>query len=168
MPLIKHNQVVAENGWLRVPDDAALPAQGNVMVSIARLLREDSALSAREGQLGVCIEPDDDISEAAKVVGKVALIAFNFPKFSDGRAYSKARLLRERYGFTGELRAVGEVLADQLQYLQRCGFDSFELSEGKDVNAALRALHDFTENYQATSTDPRPLYRRVPRGERTA
>ena len=93
------------------------------------------------------------------------LVAINFPKFGDGRGYSKARLLRERHGYKGELRAVGEVLGDQLFYMHRCGFDAFELVDGKDVDgrpALPRTISRVT--YQAATDDPRPLYRRVNRG----
>jgi uncharacterized protein (DUF934 family) len=116
----------------------------------------------------VRVDPEDELSDAAKLLPKVALVAINFPKFGDGRGYSKARLLRERFGFKGELRAVGEVLADQLQYMLRCGFDAFELAPGKDVAAALHAMRDFSVTYQAATDDPRPLYRRVARGQKTA
>jgi len=164
MPLIKQKQLVANDSWTFVADDADVPAAGDVVVSLARV----AALSQRSGQLGVQVEPEDDLNEVAKVLGKVQLVAINFPKFGDGRGYSKARLLRERFAYKGELRAVGEVLADQLQYLLRCGFDAFALAEGKDVAAALRAMQDFTVTYQAATDDPRPLYRRVARGEKSA
>lgn len=167
MPLIKQNQVVDSDGWQFVGDDAELPNQGDVVVGLKRLLADPQALRARAGKLGVRIDPEDEFEQVKQAVEHVQLVALNFPKFGDGRAYSKARLLRDRFGYKGELRAVGEVLADQLQYMSRCGFDAFQLAEGKDVAAALRALSDFTVTYQGASDDPRPLYRRVKRGERT-
>lgn len=163
MPLIKQKQLVTGDGWTFFANDAALPASGDVVVSLGRL----AELADHKGRLGVRVEPDDDVNEVAKVLSKVQLVAINFPKFGDGRGYTKARLLRERFGYKGELRAVGEVLADQLQYLLRCGFDAFALAEGKDLAAALRAMEDFTITYQAATDDPRPLYRRVTRGEKT-
>jgi uncharacterized protein (DUF934 family) len=166
MPLIRQHQVVTDDNWIFLADDAELPAQGNVVVGLKRLLADSAALSARAGKLGVRVDPEDEINEAKQALDKVELVALSFPKFGDGRAYSKARLFRDRFGYKGELRAVGEVLADQLQYMLRCGFDAFQLSEGKDVAAALRALSDFTVTYQGASDDPRPLYRRVARGER--
>jgi uncharacterized protein (DUF934 family) len=91
-------------------------------------------------------------------------VAINFPKFGDGRGYTKARLLRERFAYKGEVRAVGEVLGDQLFYMARCGFDAFALVDGKDTQAALRCLQDFSVTYQAATDEARPLYRRVNRG----
>jgi uncharacterized protein (DUF934 family) len=88
------------------------------------------------------------------------LIAVNFPQFTDGRGYSIARLLRERYSWRGELRAIGDVLRDQLFYLARCGFDAFMLREGQDAQAALAAFNDFSEGYQASVERPQPLFRR--------
>jgi uncharacterized protein (DUF934 family) len=168
MPLIKHNKLVDADSWQFVNDDADVPAQGDVVVGLKRLLADVDSLRARPGKLGVRIDPEDELDQAKQALDKVVLVALTFPKFGDGRAYSKARLFRDRFGYKGELRAVGEVLADQLQYMSRCGFDAFQLAEGKDVAAALRALSDFTVTYQGASDDPRPLYRRVKRGERTA
>jgi uncharacterized protein (DUF934 family) len=168
MALIKHGKVVEGDGWQLIADDAPVPESGDVIVGLARLSADAGQLNARKGRLGVRVDPEDEPSEAAKVLPKVALVAVNFPKFGDGRGYSKARLLRERFGFKGELRAVGEVLADQLQYMSRCGFDAFELAAGKDVAAALHAMRDFSVTYQAATDDPRPLYRRVARGQKTA
>lgn len=167
MPLIKQKQVVKDDAWVFVADDAEIPDSGDVVVGLSRLLADASALAARTGKLGVRIDPEDETVVAAKALDKVQLVALTFPKFGDGRAYSKARLFRERYAYKGELRAVGEVLADQLQYMSRCGIDAFALAEGKDVVAALRALNDFTVMYQAATDEPLPLYRRVARGEHT-
>jgi len=83
-----------------------------------------------------------------------------FPKYADGRGYSIGRLLRERHGYRGELRAVGEVARDHLQLLAQCGFDAFELRAGEDVEEALGAFEDLSESYQATAAQPLPLFRR--------
>ena len=168
MALIKNGQIVDGDGWQLIADGAPVPESGDVIVGLARLAANEAQLSARKGRLGVRVDPEDEPGEAAKVLAKVALVAIHFPKFCDGRGYTKARLLRERYGFKGELRAVGEVLADQLQFMSRCGIDSFDLAPGKDIAAALHALRDFSVTYQAATDDPQPLYRRVARGQRTA
>jgi uncharacterized protein (DUF934 family) len=110
------------------------------------------------------VQPADDLAAlAGKLRGpgaQITAIAVNFPKYGDGRGYSIARLLRERYGFTGELRAVGEVARDHLHAMAQCGFDAFRLREGENAQAALGALSDFSEAYQGTAAQPVPLFRR--------
>ena len=106
------------------------------------------------------LEPTDDPALVAGAVGVAGVIAINFPKFGDGRGYSIARLLRERYGYKGELRAVGEVARDHLHAMAQCGFDAFQLREGENPQEALKAFGDFSEQYQATTAQPLPLFRR--------
>jgi len=108
----------------------------------------------------VVLEPTDDPRKLAERLPGLKLVAVRFPKYGDGRGYSIGRLLRERYGYKGELRAVGEVARDHLQLLARCGFDSFQLREGEDPVEALRGLDDFSEAYQASAEQPVPLFRR--------
>ena len=108
----------------------------------------------------VVFEPTDDLAAKAVRIGALGVIAVNFPKYGDGRGYSIGRLLRERYGFKGELRAVGVVARDHLQLMAQCGFDSFLLREGEDAQAALAAFDDFGEAYQASAAQPVPLFRR--------
>ena len=108
----------------------------------------------------VVFEPTDDLAAKAERIGALGVIAVNFPKYGDGRGYSIARLLRERYGFKGELRAVGVVARDHLQLMAQCGFDSFLLREGEDAQAALAAFDDFSEAYQTSAAQPVPLFRR--------
>ena len=106
------------------------------------------------------LEPTDDPAIVVGAVGIAGVIAINFPKFGDGRGYSIARLLRERYGYKGELRAVGEVARDHLHAMAQCGFDAFQLREGENPQEALQAFGDFSEQYQATAAQPQPLFRR--------
>jgi uncharacterized protein (DUF934 family) len=106
------------------------------------------------------LEPTDDPALLAGALAEVRVIAVNFPKYSDGRGYSIARLLRERYGYRGELRATGVVARDQLHAMAQCGFDTFELREGEDAQAALAAFGDFSEAYQASAAQRVPLFRR--------
>jgi len=106
------------------------------------------------------LEPQDDLSVVTERIGSTARIEVNFPKFGDGRGFSIARLLRERHGYKGELRAVGEVARDHLYYMEQCGFDAFLLRDGEDVEEALAAFDDFSEAYQATAAQPLPLFRR--------
>ena len=125
-----------EDPWNVVADDAALP-EGDVVVSVARFSEDREALLSRPGRLGLLIDADDDLDATVAAVGdlsRLSLIALSFPKFQFGQSYSRARLLRDRHGFSGELRAVGDILIDQIPFMLRCGFESFEIG-----NAPTRA-----------------------------
>src|SRR5262245_45731992 len=106
------------------------------------------------------LEPADDPVKVAGALAGVARVEVNFPKFGDGRGFSIGRLLRERYGYRGELRAVGQITRDHLFFLESCGFDAFELREGEDAGEAVAAFGDFSESYQASPARPVPLFRR--------
>jgi len=106
------------------------------------------------------LEPTDDPAAVAQRLARAARVEVHFPKFGDGRGFSIGRLLRERYGYQGELRAVGHITRDHLFFLESCGFDAFELREGEDPYAALAAFDDFSESYQASAKRPLPLFRR--------
>jgi len=106
------------------------------------------------------LEPDHEPADLREDLSRLSLIAIRFPVFTDGRGYSIARLLRERYGYTGELRAVGDIMRDQLFYLSRVGFDAFLLREGEVAEEALAAFDSFSEAYQASVERPSPLFRR--------
>jgi uncharacterized protein (DUF934 family) len=108
----------------------------------------------------VRLEPADDLAKVGGELAGAARVEVNFPKFGDGRGFSIARLLRERYGYKGELRAVGQITRDHLFFLESVGFDAFELREGEDAAEALAAFDDFSESYQASVTRPVPLFRR--------
>lgn len=149
MPLVKEGAVVTDP-WLHAGDDEPLPDDRPATVSLARWRRERDALIIRRAPLGLRLESD----ELADAVGDEAttfqLIVIRFPAFRDGRPYSTARLLRERYRYRGELRAVGDVLRDQLLFMQRCGFDAFELAEARPDEAWQRAMGEISVFYQAT------------------
>ena len=112
-----------------------------------------------EGEVLRLAPADDPASVASRLAG-AARVEVEFPKFGDGRGFSIARLLRERYGYRGELRAVGQITRDHLYAMEQVGFNAFELREGEDGAAALAAFEDFSENYQATTARPLPLFRR--------
>lgn len=122
-----------------------------------RIVKESSLL--HESQV-VRLEPSDDPAAVADRIARAARVEVNFPKFGDGRGYSIARLLRERYGYGGELRAVGDVQRDQLLYLARCGFNAFLLRKHEDADDALAAFGELSESYQASAAQPQPLFRR--------
>lgn len=156
---IIENRAIVEDAWRHLSDDEELPADGRVIVSLARLVRDREAL-LRRGEIGVRLAPDAEIDAIAGDLDRLGVVAVQFPKFTDGRGYSLARLVRERHGYRGQLRAVGDVLRDQLFYLHRCGFDAFELAPGKSLSDALAAFGELSVTYQGAADDPRPLFRR--------
>lgn len=166
MPLIKDGQGVTDP-WPFVADGEELPATGPVLVTLARWRAERPALLARGTLLGVRLKSADKAAELADDLPRLALIALEFPTFRDGRAYSTARLLRERYGFAGELRAVGNVLHDQLLFMCRCGFDAFEVADAHAVEIWQRALAEISVFYQQTG-DGRPTVHASRQQERRA
>jgi uncharacterized protein (DUF934 family) len=149
MSLLKDG-ALARDPWVAVGDDAPLPEAGAPIVSLARWQRDRAALRARNGALGVRLPNSAAVEAIADDLDRLALVALEFPKFNDGRAFSQARLLRERYGYAGELRATGQVLRDQLLFMARCGFDAFEVAKGEPVAAWAQALTEFTVFYQPT------------------
>ncbi|MFK7991199.1 MAG: DUF934 domain-containing protein [Sandaracinaceae bacterium] len=145
-----------DDPWTRLEEDAPR-SDGDVIVSWARWT---AGLEPGPGRVGVVVPGGVDPAEVATKLDGVALIAIEFPKFTDGRGYSLARLLRDRYGYTGELRAVGHVLRDQLHYMARCGIDSFDLFDGKDVEDAIQAFSDFHGSYQPAADGNMPAWKR--------
>jgi len=158
--LIKDGEIVAD-AWQHVADDDPLPApEIDIIVGWRRWRDERADLLARSGKLGVRVSGDVAPEELAGDREHFALIALEFPQFRDGRCYSHARLLRQRYGYRGELRAVGDVLRDQLFYMSRVGINAFELPSGTDPHYALQGLGDFDVSYQAAADDRVPVWRR--------
>jgi uncharacterized protein (DUF934 family) len=149
MALIKQGELIADT-FLDVSRADEIPAAGSVIVSLPQWQAGKSALAARSEPFGLRLCSNESPEQVADDVERFAVIALEFPAFRDGRAYSYARILRERYGFAGELRAVGDVLMEQLHFMLRVGFDAFELG-GEDPVAAYRtALQDFSVWYQPT------------------
>ena len=149
MPLVKSGRIV-EDRFVRVLDDAPVPDGVPVILPAARFLADARDLVLREAPTGVIWPNDRRIAELAPYLDWVALVALVFPTFRDGRAYSQARLLRERYQFRGELRATGQVLRDQLLFLHRAGFDAFEVTKDSDAAAFAEAVHRYSVFYQPT------------------
>ncbi|MCS0496726.1 DUF934 domain-containing protein [Ancylobacter sp. MQZ15Z-1] len=154
MPLIEKGRVV-EDRFHRIGDDEALPEGAPVLIGIDRFLREAEALKGRQAPVGVIWPNDRPIGEIEPYLGQLSLIALGFPIFRDGRAYSQARLLRERLGWTGPLRAVGNVLQDQFLLMQRSGFDQIEAVKQADAAAFEEVVHRYSAFYQP-ATDERP------------
>ncbi len=155
-----HQRRLSDDTWRVAQTPAGLPADADALVSLADWLAHRDAWRARGGRLGVALEPADDPLALSDDLDCLALVTVNFPAFTDGRGYSTARLLRERVGYAGQLRAVGDVFKDQLFYLSRVGFDAFLLREGETADDALAALDTFSEAYQASVERPEPLFRR--------
>ena len=166
MPEIIKNDRIVEDAWSALklgeqdnPDSVTLPS-GPTLIPLAVWLARRSEITSSGAPIGIWLDSHEDPEAIADDLARFAVIGVNFPKFADGRGYSIARLLRERYGYHGELRAIGDVQQDQLFLLKRCGFDAFVVRADKDIRAALAGLNDFSETYQAAIDQPLPLFRR--------
>ncbi len=160
--LIKDGAIV-EDRWTHLDDAVPVPAEGDVIVSLARWMRDRATLAGRNGGIGVRLGGADSPSVLKDDLARLGVIALAFDTFKDGRAFSHARLLRERYRYTGELRAVGDVLRDQLFFMRRCGIDAFELRADRSAEDALAAFRELSVAYQGATDDRRPLSRRAHR-----
>lgn len=162
MPQLIKDGAIVDDRWALLREATApadLPSGQPAIVPLALWLAGRDALLER-GEIGVWLKPADDPDLLAGDCRSLPLIAIDFPQFTDGRGYSIARILREKHGFADELRAIGDVLRDQLYYLRQCGFNAFAVRADGDLADALNGLTDFSDNYQATAVEPRPLFRR--------
>jgi uncharacterized protein (DUF934 family) len=135
MAIFKEHEFIKDE-WAITADDAPLPA-GSAVVSKARFIAEREALTARNPPLGLILRSGETLDGLQDDLERFALIILDIPKYTDGRSYSTARLLRERHKYAGELRATGDVLRDQIMFLHRVGFDSFDVTHEGTI-AALR------------------------------
>jgi uncharacterized protein (DUF934 family) len=166
MPLIKNGVVIADP-YLTVTNDAPLPEGAPVIVPAARLLATAAALLTRQAPVGVIWPNNSNVADLSPFLDRLAVVALVFPTFKDGRAYSQARLLRERYGYRGELRATGQILRDQFVFLVRAGFDALDVGKPSDADAFATALARYTVFYQPTGTSRPPAARlRAQKAER--
>lgn len=149
MVLVKEGTILTEDPWIFVDDETPIPTDGPVIISLTRL--RDERPNRPAGELGVQLQPADDATEiTAEELAGVSLVAVTFPAYKDGRGYTQARNLRERLGYQGEIRAVGDVLYDQLAYMQRVGFSAFEVRKAADAEDFAKAVSEFSHAYQAT------------------
>ena len=167
--MIIKNRTIADDGWIvfrlgenDTPESVVVPP-GKVIVPLKVWQAQRDVLQART-ELGVWLASDERAEDLKGDIAKFSVIAVDFPRFADGRGYSIAHHLRARLGYTGELRAIGDVLRDQIFYMQRVGFDAFAARADKDIHEALKGLSDFSCTYQASSDEKLPLFRRVQRG----
>ena len=171
--IIKDRAVVADD-WrvLRLDEGqdaaAAVVAEGKIIVPLTVWQTHSAALAPRvaAGAIGVWFAPDERADVLKGQLDQFAVVAVDFPKFTDGRGYSTAYNLRMRLGYQGELRAIGDVLRDQLFQMQRCGFNAFATRQDRNIHDALKGLTDFSDVYQASVDQKAPLFRRHQRDVR--
>lgn len=158
--IIQKNAII-NDAWQVIPDanGSEVPA-GKVIIPLTMWNRLYSTLSGRDELPGLLLNSDEDPATFTGNITSLKLIAVNFPAFTDGRGFSLGNLLRDRYHYKGELRACGGLIRDQLYYLKRCGFDSFQFNNDIDLGSALKSLQDFSDNYQMSATEQSPLFRR--------
>ena len=167
--LIRDGQHQATDSWLLCASDTTVDAiaehnSEDLILPLSCWLNAQELIGQRQGRTGVWLQSDERAHsltvDGTLDVNDIPLIAVNFPVFSDGRGYTTARTLREALKYQGEMRAVGDVLRDQLFYMRRCGFSAYDLRDDQDLDAALSAFSDFQEGYQSSVDQPLPLFRR--------
>jgi uncharacterized protein (DUF934 family) len=168
MPLVKGGKITDDES-VHLADDAPIPGDGAILISAARFLEDAEAISRRAGNTGVIWPNNRDVDDLVPYLERLAVVALVFPTFRDGRAYSQARLLRERYHYRGELRATGQVLRDQFLFMLRAGFDAFEVKKPADAEAFAITVKRYSVFYQPTG-DGRmtALHRRILRHSESA
>ena len=149
MPLVKGGKIT-DDIFVHVADGAALPYDGAILVPAARFLDNPAAILDRKDRIGLIWPNNRDVDDLVPYLDRLAAVALVFPIFRDGRAYSQARLLRERHGFKGELRATGQVLRDQFVFMLRAGFDAFEVKKQGDAEAFAQTVKRYSVFYQPT------------------
>ncbi|MHC2254205.1 DUF934 domain-containing protein [Bradyrhizobium embrapense] len=149
MPLVKQGRITTDL-FVHVADGAELPGDGAVLVTAERFLADPEALLRRTGKVGVIWPNNRSLDELVPHLDRLASVALVFPTFRDGRAYSQARLLRERHGYDGELRATGQILRDQFVFMTRAGFDAFEVKKDADADAFAATMKRYSVFYQPT------------------
>jgi uncharacterized protein (DUF934 family) len=160
MPQLLKDKRVIDDTWTVLDTDSQSLPDGDILLTYNQWQTFSERLESHSGQIGVVIEGNTEIEDIIEPLLKLPLIAINFPKFADGRGFSLATLLRERYSFKGEIRAVGGFIRDQLYLLSRCGFNAFKFSDNTDLSEAAKSLEDFSETYQVSANQEEPLFRR--------
>jgi len=165
MPKLINKDAIMDNPWTVMKESTgpeilqAVPGKNFIVpLKFWKLYQEE--LNDYDGAIALWIDSDENPEQIAGELHSLPLIALNFPVFSDGRSYTNARELRQKYGYTGEIRAIGDVLRDQLYYMSQCGFDSFEIRHDQDAELCIDAFNDFKTAYQSTISEPTPLFRR--------
>ena len=149
MPLVKNGRITGDL-FVHIAEGTDLPGDGAILVPAARFLEDPEAVLKHAGKVGVIWPNNRDLDDLVPYLDRIALVALVFPSFRDGRAYSQARLLRERHGYEGELRATGQVLRDQFVFMLRAGFDAFDVKKQADAEAFGEASRRYSVFYQPT------------------
>lgn len=158
--MLSHGAVAADNWTVLEQPIEAIPT-GDILVPLSYWLEHRAKLNQQTGLVGVWLDSDEEVEALVDDLPQLPVVALNFPKFVDGRGFSSARLLRDRYAYQGEIRAIGNVIQDQLFMLQRCGFTQFSLAPEVDMQAAAKSLSDFSEGYQTAADQAQPLFKRL-------
>ena len=160
MPIIKNGELITDK-WISLDDDNPAPEKDAIIVSVSRWLKERDGLLSRQTPVGVRFRSGDTLEDIAADLSNLDILALEFPAFTDGRAYSTARTLRDKYSFKGEIRAVGNVLRDQWSFMSRCGFDAFEVDEKTTLSAFRDAISEMDDQYQPASDDRPAAFNRA-------
>ena len=165
MPKLINKNAVIDNPWTVIkastgPDILQVVLGKNFIVPLQLWKLYQEELNEYDGNIAVWLDSDENPEQITGELDSLPLISLNFPVFSDGRSYTNARELRQKYSFKGEVRAIGDVLRDQLYYMAQCGFDTFEIRHDQETELCLDAFKDFETCYQSTITQPTPLFRR--------
>lgn len=156
MPLVKDGNI-AEDRWVHVADGEDIPMDAAIIVSADRWIADRASLVHRNAETGVRLRNDQSPEDFGEDLHRFGVVALEFPAFKDGRAYTQARLLRDRYRFHGEIRAFGDVLRDQLLFMQRCGIDAFEIRKQADAEAFAQAIGEISVFYQPAADGRHPV-----------
>lgn len=165
MPKLIKDGAISQDRWTVLKDATgpevlkAVPGK-NFIVPLKFWQEYAEELADYSGEIAIWLDSDEDVKQIGSSINSFPMIALNFPVFSDGRSYTNARELREQLNYEGEVRAIGDVLRDQLFYMSRCGFDAFSLRNDQDEEDCLSAFQDFNTGYQASVIEPTPLFRR--------
>ena len=157
--MLSHGAVTEDN-WTVLQMPVETIPQGNILLPLKYWLEQSAELDGQAGLVGDWLDSDEEVEALADDLAQLPVVALNFPKFVDGRGFSSARLLRDRYDYKGEIRAIGNVIQDQLFMLQRCGFSQFCLADNVDLEAAAKSLNDFSDSYQTAADQDQPLFKR--------
>ncbi|WP_432472486.1 DUF934 domain-containing protein [Amphritea sp. HPY] len=159
MPLLINRDVATEDSWQLVDEEnLSLHLNEDIVVPFELFIAQREALLNKDGLLGVEINGDQDLNVLLRDLEKLALVAIDFPAFTDGRGFSFARILR-RSGFTGQIRAVGDVTQDRLAHMERCGFDAFAIPEERFNPEMVNSFTEVSVRYQGCADDERPIFR---------